>query len=410
MRTIIPWGDTSVEERAYHHYVKNHFRGLPTLSARATDLYIALALTVVDVASILPYRDKLGPFGVAVLLVAAQSLPLLARRQWPVITLLVIGSSRIAFDVAGFHWAPLPLAVGLAVYTVADQSSPRSRRWVAAFLVAGILASQFATPHNQPYDATFVSLFFLTAWIAGVASRNRRSYTKEVELRADRAEEDRDHRAVRAAMEERSRIARELHDVVAHHVALIAIQAEAAGALLPERPFEAAIPVAIVGDTARQALTELRQLLGVLRSPEEPLETSPHVSLANLDDVIDRVRDAGVDVTLTVSGADRALPELIDITAYRIIQEALTNSIRHAQANQIKIALDYAPGQLFVSVTDLLQITNTKSGPVRTGSLSRSPGFGLTGIAERVASCSGMLTVGPTPEGGFSVAALLPTA
>jgi signal transduction histidine kinase len=124
--------------------------------------------------------------------------------------------------------------------------------------------------------------------------------------------------------------------------------------------------------------------------------------------VIDRVRGAGIDVTLTVSGADRELSELVDITAYRIIQEALTNAIRHAHDNEIEIALDYAPGQLCVTVTDVLKTAGAGSDHLGNSSESRSPGFGLTGIAERVASCSGMLTVGPTAEGGFTVAARLP--
>ena len=381
---------------------------MATPSAKSTDYLIVLVLTIINVASIIPYQSQLSPFGVAFFLVVAQSLPLLVRRKWPVLCFLAIGSARVAYDVAGFHWAPLPLAVGFAVYTVADQGSPVSRRLVAPLLLGGILTSQFAAPHNQPYDAAIALLFFLTAWSAGVASRHQRSYAKEVEQRADRAARDQDNRVLRAAVEERGRIARELHDVVAHHVAIIAVQAEAAGALLPNRPLEASIPVAIVGDTARQALTELRQLLGVLRSPDEPIEISPSVSLANLDDVIGRMRSSGFDVSLSVSGADRALPELVDITAYRIIQEALTNSIRHSPTNKIAVAMDYAPGQLCVTVTDLPHVTHVGLGPIPTGSRSQSPGFGLTGIAERVASCSGTLTVGPTSEGGFTVTALLP--
>jgi signal transduction histidine kinase len=229
------------------------------------------------------------------------------------------------------------------------------------------------------------------------------------------------------AAQERTRIARELHDVVAHHVSLMAVQAEAATSLLPDRPAEAARSVEIIASTARQALTELRRLLGVLRGPSEHLETSPSRSLAELGAVLDQVREAGLPVELTVLGTPTPLAPGIDLTAYRIVQEALTNTIRYARGSQAAVALSYEPDYVTVSVTDSRVAANGPGpatngpgpatngpGPAANGAavvgrgVLRSGGFGLAGIAERVASCGGNLTVGPTPSGGFAITARLP--
>ena len=186
----------------------------------------------------------------------------------------------------------------------------------------------------------------------------------------------------------------------------MAVQAVAAGALLPDRPAEAARSVEVIGTTARAALTELRRLLGVLRGPAPDRQTAPSVSLAGLPVVLDQVREAGLGVGLTVTGTAAELSPGTDLTAYRIIQEALTNSLRHAQASRAEVTLAYEPGFVTVRVTD------DGSGP---GNGGRPPapdgdgGFGLAGIAERVASCGGSLTVGPTGS-GFAVTARLPVS
>jgi signal transduction histidine kinase len=273
-------------------------------------------------------------------------------------------------------------------------------------LVLAILRSQFLLPgHTQPYDFTLVSLIFITAGMAGVLSRTRQAYLAEVEARAASAEAQRDRATARAAAAERTRIARELHDVVAHHVSLMAVQAEAAGALLPGHPVEAARSVEVIGATARAALTELRRLLGVLRGPAPDPETTPSVSLAGLGTVLDQVRQAGLAVELTVTGAAADLSPGTDLTAYRIIQEALTNSLRHAQATRAEVTLAYEPGFVTVRVADDGHGGSAASAPAPNG----AGGFGLAGIAERVASCGGSLTVGPAGR-GFAVTARLPAS
>ena len=204
--------------------------------------------------------------------------------------------------------------------------------------------------------------------------------------------------------------------MVAHHVSLIAVQAEAATSLLPGRPEEARRSVEIIGDTARQALTELRRLLGVLRRPSARLETAPSASLSELGDVLDQVRGAGLPVDFEVVGNPVPLAPGVDLTAYRIVQEALTNTIRHARAARAAVTLRYEPGYITVSVTDSGRRTDGLSpaaangaGAGRPGSPLTGAGLGLAGIAERVASCGGSLTVGPNQAGGFALTARLPS-
>jgi len=368
--------------------VKRLALAVTRLPAWVQDLVLALALTVANVATLLFYRSQLHPFWLALTLVVAETLPLALRRRWPAATFLAVGLPRTIYDSLGLGFAPLPLAQAIAYFTVIERSRPAVRRILTAVLALAILRSQFLLPgHTQPYDFTVVSLIFITAAAA--------------------AEAERDRATARAAAAERTRIARELHDVVAHHVSLMAVQAEAAGALLPDRPVEAARSVEVIGATARAALTELRRLLGVLRGPAGDAQTAPSVSLAGLGTVLDQVREAGLAVELTVTGAATELSPGTDLTAYRIIQEALTNSLRHAQASRAEVTRAYEPGFVTVRVTD--------DGSAPAGAAAGAPapngdgGFGLAGIAERVASCGGSLTVGPAGR-GFAVTARLPAS
>jgi signal transduction histidine kinase len=391
----------------------------PRRQERIQDGALAIALAAVNVLSLLPYRGQLHPLWLALTLVVAQAVPLTWRRSWPVPVMILIGGARVAYDQIGFGFAPFPLGPAIAFYTVIDRSHP-VWRWITCVLTAAGISISLASPgHSEPYEAIFQALIFLTAWVAGTLSRAKRASLQAAQSRADRAEAELDRQASRAAERERTRIARELHDVVAHHVSLMAVQAEAATSLLPDRPEQARRSVEIIGDTARLALTELRRLLGVLRSPSERLETAPSASLGDIGEVLDQVRGAGLEVDLEVVGTPGPLPPGVDLTAYRIVQEALTNTIRHAHARRADVTLSYEPGYVTVCVAD--------SGPGRGGpppggngssgarpgspppsSVLTGSGLGLAGIAERVASCGGNLTVGPTPAGGFAVTARLP--
>ena len=396
----------------------------PRRQERIQDLALAVALAAVNAVSLLPYRAHLHPLWLALVLVVAQAIPLAWRRSGVIGTAAVIGAARIAYDRIGFGFAPLPLGPAIAFYTIIDRRGP-AWRWIAVAAVAAGITISLSTPgHSEPYDAIFQALIFLTAAAAGLLSRTKRANLAAAESRADRAEAELDGQVSRAAARERTRIARELHDVVAHHVSLIAVQAEAATSLLPGRPADARRSVEIIGDTARLALTELRRLLGVLRGPSERLETAPSASLAELGGVLDQVRGAGLPVDFEVTGVPCPLSPGVDLTAFRIVQEALTNTIRHARANRAAVTLSYEPGYITVCVADSGPRTgglpsgangSTTAGPGspltghgQAGHGLAGHGLGLAGIAERVASCGGNLTVGPTAA-GFTVTARLPS-
>jgi signal transduction histidine kinase len=376
---------------------------------RIQDAVLAVAIAAVNVVSLLPYRAQLSPLWLALVLVAAQGIPLAWRRSWPIPVMIIVGGVRVAYDQIGFGFAPFPLGPAIAFYTVIDRCGPVWRWITIAASVAGIATSLASPGHSEPYEAIFQGTIFLTAWAAGTLNRTKRANLAAAQSRADRAEAELDRVVAAQAAAERARIARELHDVVAHHVSLMAVQAEAATSLLPDKPVEARKSVEIIGDTARLALTELRRLLGVLRGPSERLETAPSASLGELGGVLDQVRGAGLAVDFEVVGTPCPLAPGVDLTAYRIVQEALTNTIRHAHTASAAVTLSYEPGYITISVAD--------SGPARdgvtgNGSAAVTPltgsGLGLAGIAERVASCGGNLTVGPTPAGGFAVTARLP--
>ena len=229
------------------------------------DSALALALAALNLLSLLPYQSQLHPRWEAFALVGAQCLPLALRRVWPVPALICSGVLRDLYDGLKFGFAPLPLAPAIAFATVADRSRPALRWITVAATAGGVAYSQTLPGHNQPYDAIVQASIFGAAWAIGTLSRHRRAALAAAASRAARAEASLDVAAAGAAAAERARIARELHDVVAHHVSLIAVQAEAVGALLPARPAEASASADAIAATARQAMTELRRLLGVLR-------------------------------------------------------------------------------------------------------------------------------------------------
>jgi signal transduction histidine kinase len=397
--------------------------GLPP---RLQDLALAVGLAIYNVASLIPEARQLNLPYVAFLLVTLQVLPLTWRRRWPVLVLFAVGVPRSLYDQLSIGFAPIPLGPAIAYFTIMERCSTRVRVVISVLLVAGVIEGQTTPGHTEPYDFFIALLQFLVAGMAGVLSRTHRAYVAEIEARADQAEADRDRQLALAAAQERARIARELHDVVAHHVSLMAVQSEAAAALLPGRPVEASKSVEVIGQAARDALTELRRLLGVLRGPadvDSRLNTSPSPSISKLDDVLGQVRQAGITVELRVEGSPSKLPPGVDLAAFRIVQEALTNTVKHSGAGEAAVTVSYEPGYVTVSVTDSGNggITVTVNSPSKRAHVPRangrdgsrphvasSSGFGLAGIAERVASCGGKLTVGPGDSGGFAVTARLP--
>ena len=399
--------------RSYDYRVRRLAAWAAGLSPQAQDLALALALAACNVGAMIPETGQLRLPGVTFPLAVLQTLPLTWRRRWPVGVLLAVSLFRTVEDhIGGFE--PLYLASLIAYYTVMDRSSTRVRVVISVLVLAGVIWELSPPGYNMSSDFPIVALEVVTAGMAGIISRTRRAYLQEAQARAERAEAVRDREVALAAAQERARIARELHDVVAHHVSLIAVQSDAAATLLPGQPVQAEKHVEVIGQTAREAMGELRRLLGVLRTPasagRQPPDTAPLPSVSQLGKVLDQVREAGISVDLRVEGSTARLAPAVDLAAYRIVQEALTNTVRHSGADKAAVTLRYEPGYVTVSVTDTGHGPAAAAGPQGTGSTltSRSRGFGLAGMAERVASCGGSLTLGPGQAGGFTVTARLP--
>jgi signal transduction histidine kinase len=302
---------------------------------------------------------------------------------------------------------PPPPGVMVALYTVAaDPAADRraSLRGLAVgafaalpFLVDDVVASLGVRAPFQLGRFAFVVVLLAASWLAGEALRARRQYLAELEARAERLERERETEAARAVAEEQARIARELHDVIAHNVSVMVVQAGAAEDVFDAQPERARAALRSIDTAGRQALAELRRLLGAVRPEDAALEPQP--SLAGLDARAQRLRASGLAVRLSVSGEPQALPAGVELSAYRIVQEALTNALRHARASEVRVALRYAGDALEVQVED------DGVGPAPAAG---APGRGLHGMRERAALTGGVLEAGPGERGGFRVRARLP--
>ncbi|HUA41179.1 MAG TPA: histidine kinase [Streptosporangiaceae bacterium] len=305
---------------------------------------------------------------------------------------------------------PLPSDIALLVllYTVAAYR-PRQHSVVAllACLGGSVLAAWVWMPlRGEPsYEQRMILAIgflwgcVLLAWVLGDSMRYRRGYYAALEDKAARLEAERHAQAKVAAAAERARIARELHDVVAHHVSVMVVQADGAGYALRSDPDRAQAALSAISSTGRQALTEMRRLLGVLRSADQHTELAPMPGLGELRELLDQARAAGLEVSYTLTGTPRELPEGAELAAYRVVQESLTNTRKHAGlAATAAVTLRYQPEGLTVEVTDDGMAT-----------VSGQPGgHGLAGMRERIAMYGGTVQAGPLPGGGFGVSAHLP--
>jgi len=351
-------------------------------------------LLVVPAATTVGDNAEPQPIALFVAFLALQTLPLAGRRYWPravfAVTLGAALGNTLLTDSP-----TLPAGVVVSLYTVAAHCDRRTALR-AALAAAVLLPALFLAP-GEDGQALFIPAALLLAigWALGDNLRTRRAYLKEVEDKADRLEREREQNARRAAADEQARIARELHDVIAHNVSVMVVQAAAAGDVFDSQPAKAREALASIEHTGREALTELRRLLGAVRAEDGKV---PQPGLERLPALIDQVRAAGLDVDLNTDGDARQLPLGVDLSAYRIVQEALTNTLKHAHARRAEITLAYAHDALVVSITD--------DGRGSTG--NGDQGQGLIGMRERVALYDGELEVGPRAEGGFAVAARFP--
>jgi signal transduction histidine kinase len=366
------------------------------MNTRATDLALVTTVAAAMTLTISVAQEEgaeRSPDGLAYALGLAVAALLLARRRWPLGVLVATLGLLMAYYSSGFPAFSPAIALAAAAYWAAVAG----RLLAAAPLLGGFMA--FAVGYQTAVEgeslASVLGTHVLTesALIAAVlllgeAVRHRRAWAAEVRARLRREGE-------RRAQEERLRIARELHDVMAHTVAAIGVQASMAAEVLHDAPGQADAALRAIRAQSREAMTELRAAVGVLRD-EAP--NSPAPGLRDLDALVGTARAAGVAVELSVDGAERALPGAIDLTAYRIVQELLTNVVRHAGAGVARVALRYAPDEV------ALEIADDGCG----GNGAPPDGHGLVGMRERAAAVGGTLAAGPAPGGGFRVSARLP--
>jgi signal transduction histidine kinase len=329
------------------------------------------------------------------------TVPLLWRRSrpGPVLALLTVAFAvTVVFVGAELNGAGLLFGV----YAAALYGDHRVRV-AAGVLAGGVLVASFglvlATGSARGLGhLAGVAFGYGVAWVLGDRTRTRRAYLAELEERAVRLERERDEHAQRATAEERNRIARELHDVVAHNVSVIAVQAGAARTTLRSSPERAVEALGLIERTARGTLSELRALLGVLRKGGGSAPLRPRPTLGQLDELVAQARDAGVQVEARVEGDARPLVAVVDLCAYRVVQEALTNVIKYAPKAHAHLLVRYGARSLRITVVD--------DGPGAPA--NGSAGHGLIGMRERVALVGGQLHVGPALGGGFRVEARLP--
>ncbi|MFJ8161714.1 sensor histidine kinase [Streptomyces sp. NPDC096136] len=300
-------------------------------------------------------------------------------------------------------WTPIgPFAFAPLVLLVALRVPPKVTAAVIGVSVACTGAAEmFFKPGHSQSSVIGALLVLGFAGLLGYALRATRLARSQLVAQETLTEEE---RARRTLLEERSRIARELHDVVAHHMSVISIQAQVAPYLVENPSEELKENLAGIRENALEALTELRRVLGVLRSeqPDDPAGAHhPQPTLAELDGLVDNVRGAGLEVTTEVAGIRRALTPGVELTAYRIVQEALSNCLRHAPGSRVEVGIAYGPRELHLCVAN--------SAPTRQAPPSPGAGHGLLGMRERAGMLGGELAAGPRPDGGYEVSAVLPT-
>ncbi|MEO1065371.1 MAG: sensor histidine kinase [Actinomycetota bacterium] len=376
----------------------------------AANAALAVGLSVVLVANAalggLVDTDEGDPFdAVAYALMAITPLPLAVRHRRPVLALGLTSIAVVATFVLGYHPQPSPVAVLVALYTVALTGERRRSLWIGAVAAAAVAIAGIAFEDDDRNDTAAVATVGAVAapLAAGDAVRHRRESVAQIEARAVEAELTRDAEARRQVQEERLRIARDLHDVLAHGIATINVQSGVAAHVLDERPEVARDALVEIKGASRVALNELRAMLQVLRSDDvdDPVRR-PAPGLGDLVALADSVRRSGVALDMRVADVSTQIDPAVELAAYRIVQESLTNVLRHAPGADVAIAVSAGPEELEVEIVDHGSSTRIGSGS------DEGSGTGLLGLRERAESLGGTLVAGPTLDGGFRVHGRLP--
>ncbi|MEU0598420.1 sensor histidine kinase [Streptomyces sp. NPDC006393] len=375
---------------------------------------VLLGISGVSVSSVNGAPDHHGSMGAALAVSVVLCVVVALRRRMPEKMLLVAiaaGVAQVALDV---ETMAADFAMLVIVYTVAADGA----RWASRLaLTMGLCAAPVAqlrwpAEHASALGNVAIVIFqtvpFALAWVLGDSIRTRRAYFAQLEERAARLEKEREAQAKVAVAAERARIARELHDVVAHNVSVMVVQADGAAYVLDAAPDQAKNALETISSTGRQALAEMRRLLGVLRTGEhqEGGEYVPQPDVEQIKELVEQCRSSGLPVDFRIEGTPRPLPSGVELTAYRIVQEALTNTRKHGGPNTgASVRLVYFDDGLGLLVED-----DGKGAPheLYEDGGADGQGHGLIGMRERVGMVGGTLDAGPRPGGGFRISALLP--
>ncbi len=340
------------------------------------------------------------PGAVGYLLAAGAFVPLLVRHRLPAVALVLSGACALAYIVGSYPPAFVVAGPMIAMYSLAVHGRRFVDVFVALVAAALVVATLAFTISGVAWMTEAGGTFALlaAAAFAGGIQRSRRAYTAAVEERALEAERTREEEGLRRAEEERLRIAREVHDVVAHTLSVVIVQANAGLQVLDERPEQARESLQAIADSSRQALNELRATLCVLRGDDRRAPRQPPRDLTRLDELVAPALEAGLAVELDGEPGLERVPAVVSASAYRVVQEAVTNVLRHAQATRLRVHVGLVGATLSVDVVD-----DGVGGPP-----SGVDGNGLRGMRERVTALGGRFSAGPRPNGGFEVSARIP--
>ncbi len=370
------------------------------LAAAAMAVASLLSTDVADIDSRLEPGD---PLSVAVTLVAGLSL--IWRRSRPVASFAVFVACCLVVTLTDHYIGLLSVLLLFSLYSLAAHGRRRDALvGLGVCLLTFIGLAVLDVPDLGTSDLLQACALLLTAWALGDAIRSRRTQQSERLRIAEQEAATARELAARAVVEERLRIARELHDVVAHSMSLIAVQAGVGGHVIRSDVAAAERALEIIAETSRKALTQTRWMLGLLRAEDADVTVSPMQTIDDLDGLVRDVREAGIDVVLTVAGPVRALDAAIELTAYRIVQESLTNVLKHSLAKQAEVRVTYVADGVDVEVRDLGR--GRTPSPVQDG----PGGHGLLGLRERARLLGGVLEYGALDGTGFRVAAHLPSS
>lgn len=353
------------------------------------------------------------PNGFAVALIVVATVPIAFRRIAPLLAIAISCASICWLVLVGFPEGLLPIAALLLSYSVGASSSLRRAVAGLGIVFVAVAALRIGdAPGFDGFDAGANLAFLTIAWGAGLAVRARRESAESALREAEERANVEQQRSARMIAEERLRIAQELHDVIAHSMSVIAVQAGVGAHVVDERPDQAKAALEAISGTARSTLTEMRRLLGVLRDGDGNRSHAPAPALSDVAGLVDDVRATGIPVTLEIVGEPAHQSAGTELSAYRIVQEALTNVIRHAgPLTQVDVRLTHTTDQISVEVVDdgrgaAARLRDPAGDPV--GAQAFEGGHGLLGMRERVELWGGTLEVGPVDGGGYRVGAVLP--